>query len=153
MINLQLMNIANRIILSFEEETIINRWAHGKSFPLRLVQRAQIIKLSACGVYNHDIALQLGISRPTVQLWRERFLALRLTGLEKDAPRPGRIPRITQRKITAIIKATLHTTPANATHWSTRSMAKEQGLSEATIRRIWQRHNLKPHLIQTFKLS
>jgi len=153
MINLQLMNIANRIILSSEEETIINRWAHGKSFPLRLVQRAQIIKLSACGVYNHDIALQLGISRPTVQLWRERFLALRLQGLEKDAPRPGRIPRITQRKITAIVNATLYTTPSNATHWSTRTMAENQNISEATVRRIWKRYNLKPHLTETFKLS
>src|SRR3989337_3599102 len=114
MINLQLMNRANRIILSFEEETIINRWAHGKSFPLRLVQRAQIIKLSACGVYNHDIALQLGISRPTVQLWRERFLALRLEGLEKDAPRPGRIPSIPEKKVRAVVEATLHTTPPNA---------------------------------------
>ena len=89
----------------------------------------------------------------TVQLWRQRFLALRLSGLEKDAPRPGRIPRISLRKIAAVIHATLHTTPANATHWSTRSMAKSQGLSEATIHRIWKQHNLKPHLIETFKLS
>ena len=91
--------------------------------------------------------------RPTVQLWRERFLALRLAGLEKDAPRPGRIPRIPPEKIQAVVEATLHTTPPNATHWSTRSMAEAQGISEATIRRIWQQHNLKPHLIKTFKLS
>jgi transposase len=80
-------------------------------------------------------------------------LALRLAGLEKDAPRPGRIPRITARKIRAVVEATLHKTPPHATHWSTRSMAKAQGLSEATIRRIWKQHVLKPHLVKTFKLS
>ena len=147
------MNIAERIILSPEEEGTLDRWAHGKSFPLRLIQRAQIIRLSANGVFNHIIAQQLGMSRPTVQLWRERFLALRLHGLEKDAPRPGRITAISDKKVRAVIDATLHTTPRNATHWSTRGMAKAQGVSKATVQRIWKEHNLKPHLIKTFKLS
>ena len=109
--------------------------------------------MASDGVLNQDIARELEISRPTVQLWRERFLALRLAGLGKDAPRPGRLPSIPERKVRAVIEATLHTTPPAATHWSTRSMAKAQGLSEATIRRIWKRHNLKPHLIRTFKVS
>jgi len=147
------MNIAERIILSPEEATVIKRWANGKRFPLRLVQRAQIIRLAAEGVFSHDIARQLGVSRPTVQLWRDRFLALRLTGLEKDAPRPGRIPRISYQKVTSIINATLQTTPPDATHWSTRSMAQACGISNATVCRIWQNHNLKPHLVETFKLS
>ena len=120
---------------------------------MRLVQRAQIVRMAADGVLSQDIAWELGISRPTVQLWRERFLSLRLEGLEKDAPRPGRIPSISEKKIRAVVEATLHTTPPNATHWSTRSMAKAQGLSQATIRRIWKHHNLKPHLVKTFKLS
>lgn len=120
---------------------------------MRLVQRAQIILMAADGVLNQDIAQTLNVSRPTVQLWRQRFLALRLPGLEKDAPRPGRIPKISERKIRAVVEATLHTLPPNATHWSTRSMAKAQDLSEATIRRIWKRHQLKPHLTKTFKLS
>jgi len=147
------MNIAERIVLSTEEELVINRWAHGKTFPMRLVQRAKIVRMAADGCFNHDIAQQLKISRPTVQLWRERFLALRLTGLEKDAPRRGRIPRIRQQKVDAIINDTLHKTPENATHWSTRSMANAYGISEATVWRIWKQHNLKPHLIETFKLS
>ena len=147
------MNTAERIILSAQEEKTIGLWARGKSFPLRLVQRAQIIQMTAAGIFSHTIALQLEISRPTVQLWRQRFLSLRCAGLEKDAPRPGRIPRISSRKIKAIVEATLQTTPSNATHWSTRTMAKAQGVSEATIRRIWKRHNLKPHLVKTFKLS
>ena len=109
--------------------------------------------MASDGVLNQDIARELEISRPTVQLWRERFLALRLAGLGKDAPRPGRIPSIPESKVRAVIEATLHTTPPAATHWSTRSMARAQGLSEATIRRIWKRHNLKPHLIRTFKVS
>ncbi len=121
--------------------------------PLRLVQRAKLICLAADGVQNQEIATRLNMSRPTVQLWRERFLALRMPGLEKDAPRPGRIPRISARKIATVVKATLQTTPPNATHWSTRTMAKAQGLSESTVRRIWQQHRLKPHLVETFKLS
>jgi transposase len=142
-----------KIILSPEEKSVLEVWSRGRSLPSRLVQRAHIILKSAAGIFNHHIARELQISRPTVQLWRQRFLALRIAGLEKDAPRPGRIPKISQRKINAVIEATLHTKPPNATHWSTRTMAKAQKLSEATIRRIWKRHNLKPHLISTFKLS
>jgi transposase len=117
------------------------------------VQRAQIILMAAEGWLSQDIAGRIGVSRPTVQLWRQRFLALRVPGVEKDAPRPGRIPRIAVRKIRAVVEATLHKTPPHATHWSTRSMAKAQGLSEATIRRIWKRHGRKPHLVKTFTLS
>ncbi len=144
---------ASPILLASEERSTLDMWARGRSFPLRLVQRAQIIRMAAEGMQNQDIARELSISRPTVQLWRQRFLALRLEGLKKDAPRPGRIPKISARKIQAVVEATLHTTPPDATHWSTRSMAKAQGLSEATIRRIWKQHNLKPHLVKTFKLS
>lgn len=147
------MRVAETITLSFEEKSTITQWAHSRSLPLRVVQRAQIIQMASDGVQGQQIARILKITRPTVQLWRQRFLALRLSGLEKDAPRPGRIPKIPQRKIHAVVEATLHTTPPNATHWSTRSMAKAQGLSEATIRRIWKQHNLKPHLVKTFKLS
>jgi transposase len=147
------MNIAERIVLTPKEEATIYRWAQGKSIPLRLVQRAQIIQMAARGVFNHDIAKRLNISRPTVQLWRDRFLALRLSGLEKDAPRPGRFPKISHKKVTAIVNATLHTTPPNTTHWSSRSMAKAQGVSKDTIRRIWKQYRLKPHLVKVFKLS
>jgi transposase len=109
--------------------------------------------MAADGVMNKDIAVQLETTRPTVQLWRQRFLALRLPGLQKDAPRPGRIPSIPPEKIAGVVEATLHSTPANATHWSTRTMASAQGISEASVRRIWRQHNLKPHLVKTFKLS
>jgi hypothetical protein len=118
-----------------------------------LVQRARIILMAADGIENQEIAWRLRISRPTVQLWRQRFLALHTSGLEKDAPRPGRIPRIRGAKIAAIVEATLHTKPPQATHWSTRAMAKAQGVSEATVRRIWRQHHLQPHRVETFRLS
>src|SRR5436305_4650036 len=78
---------------------------------------------------------------------------LRLEGLKKDAPRPGRIPSLPQKKVRAVVQATLHTTPRGATHWSIRTMAKAQGISRMAVQRIWDRHGLKPHLTKTFKLS
>ena len=141
------------IVLDPAERATLETWAHARSLPLRQVRRAQIILMAADGKTSLDIAAALNQSRPTVQLWRERFLALRVSGLEKDAPRPGRKPRIPAAKVRAVVEATLHTTPPGATHWSTRSMAQAQGLSEASVRRIWRAHNLKPHLIETFKLS
>ncbi len=147
------MRIAPPIILSPDENAALAKWAQGRSLSARLVQRARIIQRAAEGAQSKDIAKELSVSRPTVQLWRERFLALRLEGLEKDAPRPGRIPDIPEAKVRAVVKATLQTTPLNATHWSTRTMAQAQGLSRMAIQRIWKQHNLKPHLIRTFKIS
>lgn len=147
------MNRAKRIILSAAEELKLNTWARGRSFPLRLTLRARIIQMAAQGALNQEIAEAMNISRPTVQLWRDRFLALRIPGLEKDAPRPGRIAKIPQVKVSAVVNATLHGTPENATHWSARSMAKAQGISRMAVQRIWKQYNLKPHLVETFKLS
>ena len=150
---IRLMNRADAIMLSPEERTTLETWSRGRSLPARLVQRARIIQMAAEGALNQTIADILNVSRPTVQLWRDRFLALRLRGLEKDAPRPGRLPKIPQAKVEAVVEATLHSTPPNETHWSARSMAKAQGLSRMTVQRIWKQYNLKPHLVETFKLS
>src|SRR5437870_6334492 len=147
------MRIASPILLSEEERAVLRTWTHGRSLPLRLVQRAQIVAMAAEGIPSQDIAQTLEVSRPTVQLWRERFLALRLEGLKKDAPRPGRIPNLPQKKVRAVVQATLHTTPRDATHWSIRTMAKAQGISRMAVQRIWDRHGLKPHLTKTFKLN
>lgn len=144
---------AEPIILFPEERSTLDTWSRGRKIPARLVERAKIIGMAADGVQSKEIARRLGVSRPTVQLWRQRFLALRLNGLEKDAPRPGRIPEIPKKKIDAVVNATLHSTPLNATHWSVRSMAKAQGISRMAVQRIWKQHNLKPHLVETFKLS
>ncbi|MGH8568514.1 MAG: IS630 family transposase [Gammaproteobacteria bacterium] len=141
------------IVLSPEEAATLGAWARSRSLAVRQVQRARIVQLAAAGVESQEIARTLGVSRPTVQLWRQRFLALRVEGLVKDAPRPGRIPQIAEGRVRRIVEATLHTKPANATHWSARTMAAAQGVSAATVQRIWSRHHLKPHLTKTFKLS
>lgn len=133
---LSMSRTTTSIVLVPEERATLDAWARGRNLPYRKVVRARIITLAADGVLNQDIANALSVSRPTVQLWRERFLALRLTGLEKDAPRLGRKPKVSARKIRAVVEATLHSPAPNATHWSTRSMAKAQGLSQATVYRI-----------------
>ena len=109
--------------------------------------------MAADGMQNQAIAAALKISRPTVQLWRDRFAALGVGGIEKDATRPGRKPKLSAAKIRRVIKATLETTPPGATHWSIRSMAKAQGISRMAVQRIWSAHDLKPHLVRTFKMS
>jgi transposase len=150
---LSMSRIAAPIVLSPSEAETLAGWARSRTIPARLIERAQIVQMAASGVQSQEIARVLEVSRPTVQLWRQRFLGLRLAGLEKDAPRPGRIPKIPNRKVRQIVEATLHSKPKNATHWSTRLMAEAQGVSEATVRRIWKQHSLKPHLTKTFKLS
>jgi len=152
MIALMARSAASITLSPFEAKTL-DSWARSRTQPARVIERAQIIQMAANGMQSQEIARVLGLSRPTVQLWRQRFLALRLMGLEKDAPRPGRLPKIPDRKVRRIVEATLHSKPENATHWSTRLMARAQGVSEATVRRIWHQHQLKPHLTKTFKLS
>ena len=90
---------AASIILTASEAETLAGWARSRTLPARLIERAQIVQMAATGVQSQEIARELGISRPTVQLWRQRFLGLRLAGLEKDAPRPGRIPKIPYRKV------------------------------------------------------
>ncbi len=115
-------------------------------------QRAQIVLLAAEGLSNLAIARQLGITRVTVALWRQRFASRGLEGLA-DEPRPGAPRRIGDEKITEVVTATLETMPAAATHWSTRSMSRASGLSISTVHRIWRAFSLQPHRSETFKLS
>ena len=88
-----------------------------------------------------------------VSRWRQRFLALGLPGLKKDRPRPGRKPKIGTRQIQRVVEITTRQKPPHATHWSTRTMAAAVGISEASVRRIWHSHGVKPHLLETFKVS
>jgi transposase len=108
---------------------------------------------AAAGQSNNSLAQELGISRPTVLLWRARYAARGVVGLLKDAPRPGRRKRIGARQVEAIVNSTLHRAPPDATHWSVRTMARAQRVSPATVHRIWQAHGLQPHRTETFKLS
>lgn len=119
---------------------------------VRDVQRARIVLLAAAGKENQEIADQVGFSVKSVSLWRRRFAQQRLAGLQDQVGR-GRKRTHGPEKVEEIITATLTTMPKNATHWSTRAMAKQAGVGQATISRIWSAHQIKPHLVRTFKLS
>jgi transposase len=147
------MRIAVTITLADEERTTLTRWARGRRTEARLVQRAKIILAAADGELNKDIAAKLGCTRRTVGTWRNRFVNQRLTGLQKDAPRSGRKPAVRQVKEAEIIRKTTQGKPPDATHWSTRSMAKAIGVSRSTVQRVWRDNHLKPHRVKTFKVS
>jgi len=119
----------------------------------KLAQRARIILLAAAGRPNAAIAREVGVSRPTVLLWRDRFARGGVPGLSFEKPRPGRKPALSPARIQQVVEATLQTTPPGATHWTVRTMAKAQGLGHTTIHRIWRQHGLQPHRVETFKLS
>jgi transposase len=121
--------------------------------PQKVALRARIVLKAADGQANQVIARELGVSRPTVLLWRERFASAGVPGIMADAPRPGRKKALSAEKVKALVEATLHTRPPGQTHWSVREMARAQGLSRMTVQRIWRAHNLQPHRVQTFKLS
>jgi transposase len=121
--------------------------------PQKVALRARIILLAGQGRPNHAIAKELGITRPTVLLWRKRFAAQGVPGILKDAPRPGRRKAIRPEVVKRVVEATLQTTPPGQTHWSIRTMAKSQGLSRMTVQRIWKQHRLQPHLLGHFKFS
>lgn len=119
----------------------------------KVALRGRIVLLAAQGLSNQAIATQLGTSRPTVLLWRRRFSEQGVAGLLRDARKPGRPKTITGELVARVVEETLHTTPPDATHWSTRSMAKRHGVSRDTVQRIWKQHGLQPHRVERFKLS
>jgi len=147
------MRRAANIELTEHEQTTLIKWSRGKRTQARLVLRANIVLLAASGKQNKQIANELGISQPTVGKWRSRFAERRLNGIEKDLPRGGRKPSVRSKVEAEIIRKTTQETPADATHWSTRTMAKAVGTSKETVRRVWRDNGLKPHLTKTFKVS
>jgi len=147
------MRVAPAVELSDDQRSTLEQWARGRSLPARQVERARIVLMAGNGELDVDIAAKLGITNQKAARWRGRFLALGLAGLEKDAPRPGRTPSIPSSTVKAVVQKTTQERPAHATHWSTRTMAAEIGISEASVRRIWKAHGLKPHLVETFKIS
>src|SRR5580658_9807473 len=147
------MRVAAAITVTPEESRQLLTWSRGRSTPHRLVDRARIVLAAAEGKTNDQIAIELQVHRRTVGLWRRRFALLRLAGIEQDAPRTGRRPRLDREAVEGIVAKTLHTKPRGETHWSTRSLAREVGVHHTTVHRIWRLHGLKPHLTQSFKLS
>ena len=124
-----------------------------RSAPQSVALRARIVLGASDGIGNKVLARQLATSLPTVLLWRGRYEAEGLAGILEDRPRSGRPKGITPEQEAALIEKTLHSTPDNATHWSVRLMAREQGISPATVQRIWSKHHLQPHRVESFKFS
>ena len=147
------MRVARPVVLSTEQQNMLESRARARSAAARSVERARIVLLAAAGMQDKQIAAKLRIMPETAARWRNRFLDGGLAALDKDAPRPGRPSTITPAKIQEVVGKTTQEKPSNAPHWSTRSMAKASGLSEKSVRRIWHQHGLKPHLARTFKVS
>jgi transposase len=138
--------------LSDEERSTLTSWVRARKTPAAEKLRAQIILGCAKGESGASIGARLSVSEQTLSKWRRRFASYRVAGLN-DAPRPGQPRKIDDAKIEEVIRKTLHAKPENATHWSTPLMAKATGLYPTAISRIWRAFGLKPHRLETFKLS
>ena len=148
-----MMKPASQINLKEDERRTLETWARAPSTTQAVGLRARIVLLAAAGVSNSAIADQLSLSRPTVILWRARFAEEGPQALTEIRPGRGRKRRISAAKVEEIVQATLQTKPRAATHWSCRTMARTQGVSAATVQRIWDAHGLHPHRVRSFKLS
>src|SRR3954447_16720966 len=138
--------------LTDDERAQLESWTRRRTSAQALALRSRIVLLAADGRKNTEIAAELGVHRNMVAKWRSRFLEHRLDGLT-DEPRPGRPRTVTDEHVEAVVVRTLESTPKDATHWSTRSMAREIGLTQSAVQRIWKAFGLQPHRQDTWKLS
>jgi transposase len=143
---------ALEIVLTADERAELEGWARRRTSAAGLAMRSRIVLAAADGGSNTELSERLGLSITTVRRWRNRFAELRLDGLV-DEPRPGRPRVVGDDQIEALITATLETTPPDATHWSTRSMAQHLGLSQTMVSRVWRAFGLAPHKQDSWKLS
>jgi len=146
------MSHSAKIQLTPAQQEELDRRANGRTVAARAAERAKIILGSAAGKAKQEIADQLGIARQTVRRWEKRFLQKGTKGLD-DAPRSGRPRRIQPEQIAQILHKTTQETPADSTHWSTRSLALVVNVSPSSVGRIWRSAKLKVHRVRTFKLS
>ena len=144
--------IAVEVVLSGSEREQLESWARRGKSAQALAVRSRIVLAAAEGLKNTEIAERLSLDHGTVRKWRTRFARDRLDGL-LDEPRPGRPRTVTDAQVEEVIVKTLESTPRDATHWSTRSMAAEVGLSQSAVSRIWRAFGLQPHRQETWKLS
>ncbi len=147
------MRIAPTIELTGQERQALTRLVNGRRTEVRVVMRAQIVLAAARGLENWRIAEELEVTPETVGRWRTRFSQERVDGIRKDLPRGGRKPTARSKVESRIIRMTTREKPANATHWSTRTLAKKLGITQSMVHRVWKANGLKPHLIKTFKVS
>ncbi|MGH8278591.1 MAG: IS630 family transposase [Gammaproteobacteria bacterium] len=144
------MRVAVRIVLNEAERRILMQRAKSRTVSVRMARRAQIVLRAAAGECNDEIAEALGIGRVQAGRWRERYAAGGLAAIERDLSRGGRPPKVDAAKL---VRLTTQTRPEAATHWSTRTLAVKAGVSDTTVLRVWHHHGLKPHLVETFKVS
>jgi transposase len=148
------MRVAPSVILTAELKRQLTSVANSKTASVRFALRARMILLAAEGLQDKQVAAVVKVRRQAVALWRKRFLSLGIDGIATDAPRGGRRRSArTAAKVRAIVERTTRTTPPCATHWSTNSMAKAEGVSASTVGRVWREHGIKPHRVKSFKLS
>lgn len=144
---------AGRLAVGDSERKELTAISRHRSSPRGIVLRSNIILGAAEGLANRVLARKLSTSVPTVLLWRKRFESDGIAGILEDRPRSGRPKRISKEREAGIVEATMKTTPKDATHWSVRSMAAAQKVSSATVQRIWKKHKLQPHRVESFKFS
>ena len=147
------MRKIGQISIGAADRERLERLVRDRNTPQKIVWRARIVLLASDGLTAEGIVAAVGKSLLTVRRWRHRFVAKGVDGLLKDATRPSRIKPLSPEKIKQVVHKTLHAKPPNATHWSVRSMAKAAGISYSSVQRIWHAHGLKPHLVDTFKVS
>lgn len=139
--------------MSDSQRATLEQLSRSQTAPHRQVQRAKALLLAADGVANTRISAEIGVTPVTVRAWRERFAQDGLAKLGQVREGRGRKATISEEQVRAIVHDTLHTKPAGATHWSCRTMAKHAGVSPATVQRIWHDLGIKPHRVDTFKVS
>jgi transposase len=147
------MRVAPTIQLTQAQRKTLTRLMKGRRSEVRVAMRAKIVLAAARGQENREIAEKLGVTRETVGRWRSRFAEKSVEGILKDLPRGGRKPTNRSRVEGRILQMTTQEPPTNATHWSTRTLAAELGVSQSMVHRVWKANGLKPHLVKTFKVS
>jgi transposase len=147
------MRVAEQIELSSEARKELEKLVRRRTTPVRVVERCRIVLLASEGLQNNQIAEHVDVAPRMVALWRGRFLEQGVPGLLKDAPRSGRKPTISSEVVAQLIRKTTQSRPAHATHWSRSTMAREMGISDSSVGRIWRAHGLKPHRVESFKIS
>ena len=144
---------ASKLVLTDPERRQLQAISRHRNTPRGIALRVNILLGAAEGTANHVLARNLSTSLPTVLLWRRRYESDGLAGVIEDRHRSGRPKQIAPEKEAAIVEATIKTTPKDATHWSVRTMAASQKVSPATVQRIWKKHKLQPHRVESFKFS
>jgi len=144
---------APRLLLADSDRKQLVTLSRQRNIPRGILLRVNIVLGAAEGLANHVLARDLSTSLPTVLSWRKRYEREGLAALFTDRPRSGRPKQISEKREAAIVEATIKTIPRDATHWSVRTMAASQKVSSATVQRIWKKHKLQPHRVESFKFS